>query len=178
MNSDYRNDRNLFGHRDEGSEKESSPRMSPASSRQHIYGRDNASMRGNDFYGTQSYGKDYSRGDFSTSTFGSGRAGWASKRGGYAVRQPERMESKYVEFPDYSNRPTYGSYAGSRAYTDFINYNYGYSQYESTEPRSYKVEGKEKAPSRYDRRATSSGVRTRFRSANQANYSENDGRRR
>ncbi|WP_266206077.1 hypothetical protein [Pontibacter kalidii] len=176
MNLDFRNDRNAFGQHDEGSNKESSP-MSSASSRPY-YGRDNASMRGNDYYGTHGYSNDYSRGNYSASTYGSGR----SSKGGYSASQSGSMDKNYIEFPDYSNRPTYGSYAGSRAYTDFINHNYGYSKsglgsgrYSSS---SYSTLDEKKLRSAYDHKSDAPALRAPFRSANQSRYSENDGRRR
>ncbi|MCX2740287.1 hypothetical protein [Pontibacter anaerobius] len=183
MNSNYRNDRNTFGQRDVGSDKQSR-RTSPATSRQPSYGRDNASMRGNDYYGNQGYTNDYSRGNYSTSTFGSGdRTSYNEDLGrqdSYAAILPETTGKQYIEFPDYSNRPTYGSYAGSRAYTNFIDHNYGYSGtgrtiYESNEPASLDAS---KLRSRYDQKTWTKGTRTRYKSANQGRYSENDGRRR
>lgn len=170
MNWDYRNDRNAFGQRDVGSHEESS-RTNPTYDRQRNYGRDNASMRGNDFYGTQSYNSDYSRGNYSASTYSSGR----KSQGGYAATHPEGREKQYVEFPDYSNRPTYGSYAGSRSYTDFIDYNYGYPV---TEPGSIRYSALEEKIPASSAKSHKAGARTPFRSANQSRYSENDGRRR
>ncbi|SFG05688.1 hypothetical protein [Pontibacter chinhatensis] len=170
MNLDYRNDRNAFGQRDVGSSEESS-RMNPNPDRQRNYGRDNASMRGNDFYGTQSYNSDYSRGNYSASTYNSGR----KRQGGYATTHPEGREKQYVEFPDYSNRPTYGSYAGSRLYTDFIDHNYGYPV---TEPSSTRYSTLEEHKPASRSKSHKTGTRTPFRSADQSRYSENDGRRR
>jgi len=172
MNLDYRNDSNAFGQRDVGSSEEGS-RINPTPGRQqHSYGRDNASMRGNDFYGTQSYKSDYSRGNYTASTYTSGRG----RQGGYAPNRMGEIDKTFIEFPDYSNRPTYGSYAGSRAYTDFINYNYGYPGAEPASARYSTLE--EKKPSSSSAQSHKSGGRTPFRSANQSRYSENDGRRR
>ncbi|WP_276496401.1 hypothetical protein [Pontibacter litorisediminis] len=170
MNSNYPYDRNASEQRDVGNSYESS-HISSNQNRQHSYGRDNASMRGNDFYGTQSYNSDYNRGAYSTSTYGTGR----SRQGGYAARNTGSMEKHYVEFPDYSNRPTYGSYAGSRAYTNFINHNYGYARSEAGNTGEDKSQ-----PGAAERKSgtAGTGTRTPFRSENQSRYSENDGRRR
>ncbi|OKL40323.1 hypothetical protein [Pontibacter flavimaris] len=176
MNFDYRNDRSAFGQREEGSFGESGS-MSAASGKPH-YGRDNASMRGNDYYGTQGYNNDYSRGNYSASTYGSVRSG----KGGYTASQSGSMDRNYIEFPDYSNRPTYGSYAGSRAYTDFIDHNYGYTKsglgsgrYSSS---TYSTRDDKKLRSTYDHKQDAPASRAPFRSSNQSRYSENDGRRR
>ncbi|WP_299754618.1 hypothetical protein [uncultured Pontibacter sp.] len=187
MNSNYQNDRDSFMQRDVGSEQSGENPMRAENSRNLSYGRDNASMRGNDYYGTQGYKNDYNRGNYSVSTFGnkhrsntpgSSELQEKDRLGGYAVSP----DNNYIEFPDYSNRPTYGSYASSQAYTDFINHNYGYSGAESgTTVYGAPEHGSRSEKKRrrlYDNKPSGFGARTRFKSENQARYSKNDGRRR
>ncbi|AKD05174.1 hypothetical protein POKO110462_22235 [Pontibacter korlensis] len=193
MNSDYLNDRNSFGQHDTGKE----PNYEKSNNRwSSHFARDNASMRGNDYYGTQGYTNDYSRGNFSTSTYGGSSRGSHKKGNRYNddSTQSGGSEVTYAEFPDYSNRPTYGSYAGSAAYTNFINHNYGYAHtsqdvsgmdksignfgntgYGST---SYNNRDEDRLHSVTGNKTGRSGGRTRYRSGNQGLYGENDGRRR
>ncbi|GAB3818666.1 hypothetical protein GCM10028895_16170 [Pontibacter rugosus] len=76
MDSNYRKDRkDSIGNRDNSMNNRSN------SDNQHqgnnwnrssntSYGRDNASMRGNDYYGHQDIKSDYGRGNYSNSTYG------------------------------------------------------------------------------------------------------------
>lgn len=171
MNLDYLNSRHAFGQREEGGGSSHPP------GRQHSYEQESGSMRGNDYFSTEGYNSDYSRGNYSASTYGAGR-----NEGGYAASKSGTMDKTSVEFPDYSNRPTYGSYAGSQQYTNFIDHNYGYSwaglggsRYSSS---SYSPLEEKRQQNMGGHRTKASGTRTPFRSANQSRYGENDGRRR
>ncbi|TPE46386.1 hypothetical protein [Pontibacter mangrovi] len=166
MDSNYSNQSKAFG-------GQSASKPAPTSLREKedwplYYGRDHGSMRGNDYYGTQSFANDYARGQFSASTFGGG---------GKEKRQNASREVEYEEFPDYSNRPTYGSFAGSRAYTNFMDYNYGYAR-EGKGAATYNTRDKDRASNVLGSRPALQEERPRFRSPNQRMYSENDGRRR
>ncbi|ARS35602.1 hypothetical protein [Pontibacter actiniarum] len=197
MNTDYLNDQNSSkGQRAYGAgneqDRNSYSRMSTGKSWNRpvgnegsgsYYGRDNASMRGNDYYGTQGYSNDYNRKNYSASTYGA-RAG-----SGYGDTSP-RSRGKAAapaEFPDYSNRPTYGSFAGSRDYTNFMDHNYGRSAERSRYSSGYDNSianygntgyGSTGYNNRDLDRERSVGARNRYSSANQGRYGENDGRRR
>lgn len=192
MNSIYRNDRNAFGGQNSGSEPSAESkdlsRMNKGQSWNRLtnedanptYGRDNASMRGNDYYGTQGFINDYSRGNYSDSTFSAGARNIHNKDPRQSAGE---SNAAYEEFPDYSNRPTYGSYAASRAYTNFMSHNYGYSGMTGGQHTAgLDLGNADFGHSRRDHNAygmkDASGKRLRYRSSNQSRYSENDGRRR
>ncbi|MDX5437064.1 MAG: hypothetical protein LPK03_07710, partial [Pontibacter sp.] len=135
---------------------------------------------GNDYYGTQGFINDYSRGNYSDSTFSAGARNTYDKDLRHSAGEPK---TTYEEFPDYSNRPTYGSYAASRAYTNFMSHNYGYSGITGSQHTSNLDSGNDdygQSRRQHNTYGTkdASGNRLRYRSSNQSRYSENDGRRR
>ncbi|RIJ42436.1 hypothetical protein [Pontibacter oryzae] len=130
---DYRNDRNrLLGPNESKHESEQttsnrsgmntgSAWSNPTEKQSGFsyYGRDNASMRGNDYYGSQGFGKDYSRRNFSTSTFGQRTHGEQSGSATYNSK-----DRAYGEGAPYGHS-SYGQ-EHSQSYTDFMDHNYGY----------------------------------------------------
>ncbi|SFU51769.1 hypothetical protein [Pontibacter akesuensis] len=130
MESNNQNDRNeAFGSR--AQEREMNPRTLNQGnnwSRQgnFRYGRDTASMRGNDYYGSQGINSDYGRGNYSNSTFGAGARGDYSRGTRYGEGGSPFGGGSGYGHSRYGTSRSHGGYAGQRNGNEAENVQNGY----------------------------------------------------